>query len=243
MNLTRKKIKRWIRTRGYELRRLGVGELDDVSRLVRISSLHNVNVFLDVGANQGQFAIELRMAGFAGRIISFEPTSAPHEILEQRASKDPNWTVAPRMALGSRNAKAQINVSGNSYSSSMLPMMDAHLTVAPESAYVGTQETSLRRLDDVLDELGVPAKELLALKLDTQGYEAEVLAGAQSILPRVKVVFTEMSLVPLYEGAPNFDQTYAWFRSAGYHCAGLSHELTDFVSGEMLQVNGTFVRD
>ncbi len=243
MNITRKRIKGWFRRHGYEFRKLGQGEFDDLTRLAFISRRKHVNLFLDVGANQGQFAVDLRLSGFTGRIISFEPLIGAHEILKKRAAKDPKWLVAPRMALGSRNAIERINVSGNSFSSSLLPMMDAHLKVAPSSAYIGSQETPLRRLDDVLNDLGVAAEEPLALKLDTQGYETEVLAGAQLTLPRVKLVFTELSLVPLYEGAPSFDQTYSWFRNFGYRCVGLSHELADFATGEMLQVNGTFVRD
>jgi FkbM family methyltransferase len=243
MNLARKRLKRWIRRHGYEVRKVGVGELDDVTRLAHIANRRNLHLFLDVGANQGQFAIELRMAGFSGRIISFEPISEAHAMLARRAGKDPLWTAAPRMALGSRNATELINVSRNSYSSSLLPMTDTHISAAPSSAYVKSEEIIVRRLDDILVELGIPPDEPLALKIDTQGYEAQVLAGAPLTIPRIKLIFTELSLAPLYDGAPTFDQMHAWLRSSGFRCVGLSHELSDFESGEMLQVNGTFVQD
>ena len=100
----------------------------------------------------------------------------------------------------------------------------------------------MRPLDDIASGLQIALGEPLALKIDTQGYEAEVLAGAVGILPRVKLLFTELSLAPLYTGAPTFDEMYSRVRELGYRCVGLSHEFSDPSSGEMLRVNGTFVR-
>jgi hypothetical protein len=38
------------------------------------------------------------------------------------------------------------------------------------------------------------------LKVDTQGYEAEVFKGATDLLPRISALECELSLVPLYDG-------------------------------------------
>lgn len=242
MSRIRKQIKRWIRRQGFEFRRIADGELDDVTRLARIANDRKLGVFLDVGANRGQFAIDLRIAGYTGRIISFEPTRAAHEALSLLARTDPGWTAAARMALGAKRSRASINVSANSYSSSLFPMMDTHVNAAPSSAYVTSEEIQVEMLDEVLPQMGMAPNQDLALKIDTQGYEAEVLAGATTTLARIQLIFTELSLVPLYAGAPTFEQMYSRLVDAGFRCVGLSHEFSDRVSGEMLQVNGTFVR-
>ncbi len=49
---------------------------------------HGDLIVLDVGANRGQFGIELREYGFEGKIISFEPLSAAHEKLTRAAAGD-----------------------------------------------------------------------------------------------------------------------------------------------------------
>ena len=239
----RKLLKNWIRRHGYEVRKLSIGEMDDIARLVRLAQSRKIHTFLDVGANCGQFAIDLRVAGYSDQIISFEPLSAAYRQLTHRAETDQKWTVAERMALGRAHEKKSINIAGNSFSSSLLPMGERHLESAPCSAYVGVEEIVVERLDEVLHGLGIGSDMQLALKIDTQGYEGEVLAGAEGILHNVKVLFTELSLAPVYVGAPSFDEIYMRLVGLGYRCVAISHEYSDYNTGEMLQVNGTFVRD
>ena len=63
------------------------------------------------------------------------------------------------------------------------------------------------RLDDVLEDyVTVDEGTSLALKMDVQGFEGEVLDGAPRTLEYIKLIHTEMSLCPLYDGeAPFFD--------------------------------------
>lgn len=242
MGKLRKLVKRWFRSRGYEVRKLSLGELDDVTRLVSLCEARDINTFLDVGANQGQFATDLRVAGFGGRIISFEPLSQAHARLADRAASDPNWVVGPRIAIGREEGECSINVSANSFSSSLLDMKEIHSACAPSSGYVGKEKITVKPLPAALESLAVPPSERLALKIDTQGYEAEVIAGAEALLLNVDVLFTELSLVPLYDGAPEFLEMFNRLVNHGYCCVALSHEFSDPRTGEMLQVNGTFVR-
>ena len=70
-----------------------------------------LDLVLDVGANTGQFAQELRDTGYSGAIVSFEPLSEAHAELIRRSSSDKLWTIAPRMALGERCATVSQNVA------------------------------------------------------------------------------------------------------------------------------------
>ena len=97
------------------------------------------DVILDVGANTGQFAKGLRTNGYHGHIISFEPLSEAHSMLASAAASDPLWDVVERCAVGASATWTAINIAGNSYSSSLLPMLDLHREAAPESAYQGTE--------------------------------------------------------------------------------------------------------
>ncbi len=183
----------------------------------------------------------LRGIGYTGPIVSFEPLSSAHRKLTVAAAGDSNWIVAPRAALGSAKGSIQINVSGNSVSSSVLPMKEAHLAAAPESRYVATENVALERLDELLPSVfkGVGA---LILKMDTQGYEEQVLKGAEEILSRVVAIQMEISLIPLYQDAPTLVHIVTAMRALGFHLFQIVPGFRDVTTGQLLQLDGIFVR-
>ena len=50
-------------------------------RYIKVIDSLGINVIFDIGANSGQFALEVLQNGFRGKIISFEPTSKIYEKL------------------------------------------------------------------------------------------------------------------------------------------------------------------
>jgi FkbM family methyltransferase len=197
---------------------------------------------LDVGANTGQYGRMLRAIGYAGPIISFEPLAAAHRKLTDQAREDSNWWVAPRAALGSAKGSIELNVSGNSVSSSVLPMNEEHLSVAPKSRYVATQTVALERLDELLPSI-FSGPGPIVLKMDTQGYEEEVLKGATGILSRVVAIQMEISLVPLYQGAPGLVHIVSAMRDFGYELFQVVPGFRDVATGQLLQLDGIFVKE
>ena len=97
------------------------------------------------------------------------------------------------------------------------------------------------RLDQAFETLIPPAGNLF-LKVDTQGYEREVLLGTGEILSRVSMMQLELSLTPLYEGAPVFEELIGFVRSIGYELYNLIPGFRNPESGRLLQVDGFFVR-
>ncbi len=73
----------------------------------------------------------------------------------------------------------------------------------------------------------VPSGTSLALKLDLQGYEAAALTGAEGILPEVRLVECELSIVPLYQGQPLFLDMVDLLDGLGFSLVPLSEGLTD----------------
>ena len=67
----------------------------------------------------------------------------------QSSAEDHLWDVYPRCALGDHDGEVEINIAGNSESSSILPMLEAHLSAAPESAYEGKEIAPIKTLDAV----------------------------------------------------------------------------------------------
>jgi FkbM family methyltransferase len=210
-------------------------------RLVTALQNCRVTMALDVGANTGQFAGKLRRAGFRGRIVSFEPLAAAHAMLTRAASGDTNWMVAPRVALADHEATLTLNVAGNSVSSSVLPMLSEHLRAEPESRYVTEERVRCVRLDEAAAPYLKP-DDIIFLKLDVQGYEQQVLNGAQSLLGRVTCLRLELSLVPLYDGQMLYEEMIRWVVCKGFTLWGLEPAFVDPNNGKMLQLDGLFCR-
>lgn len=213
----------------------------DISHLAKMLAWHGVTVVLDVGANVGQFGKELRLTGFAGRIVSFEPLSSAHARLLKTAKADPNWMVAPPMAMGTFDGFADINIAGDSVSSSVLGMLDAHLAAAPDSRYVGTERVLMRRLDTIAREY-LRDGDVPFLKIDVQGSESQVLEGARELLSRVIGLHLELALVPCYSEQHCFGQVSSTLETSGFSLWRLSPGTSDEHTGRQLQVDAAFFR-
>ena len=208
------------------------------SRVARTLDAHGIDTVLDVGANVGQFGSLMRRAGFAGRILSCEPLSGAFGELSKRAARDPLWTPV-RTAVGREPGETTINVSANSFSSSVLGMTDAHRSSAPGSGYVAQETVPLTTVAKLVADQGVdPGRTLL--KIDTQGYEEEVLAGAGDLVGGFAAIQLELSFVELYDGQQLFDDLYARMRDLGYALHILEPGFSD-ASGRLMQCDGLFV--
>lgn len=208
-----------------------------------ISSLQKfgIDLVLDVGANKGQFAAEIRRGGYAGSIVSFEPLSEAYGGLLQASKGDNKWEIYPRCALGDHIGEVEINIAGNSESSSILPMLETHRSAAPQSAYQGKEIVPIKTLDAVAGEYLDGARAPF-LKIDTQGFEWHVLDGALVSLPKIRGVLVELSLVPLYEGQHLWLEVMTRLEVAGFTLWAFQPGFFDSASGRTLQVDGIFYR-
>ena len=119
-------------------------------------------------------------------------------------------------------------------------MHEAHRVIAPDSAYIATQRIKMRRLDDVAQDL-LPPHGGIFLKIDTQGYEKEVLRGATGLLSRIVAMQVEISLIPLYDGAPTLAAMVEYIETLGYEMFNLVPGFKDLNTGRVIQVDGLFV--
>jgi hypothetical protein len=112
----------------------------------------------------------------------------------------------------------------------------------PQSVYIAKEKVPTTTLDEFLDRDPDAPNLTIALKIDTQGYESEVLAGLSRWSGKVKVIMVEMSLTPLYEGGPLFVDLYQIIERRGYRCISIERGFTDPRSYEVLQVDAIFER-
>jgi hypothetical protein len=144
-------------------------------------------------------------------------------------------------ALGNENRHLLINVAGNSDSSSLLNMLPEHENSEPCSRYIKQEEIVVKRLDDIFHSYCCPTNKVM-MKLDVQGYEKNVLDGAENALKQVNVIQLEMSLVPLYENQPLFEEMISYLHQKRFQLFSLENGFSNPQTGQLLQVDGIFVK-
>ncbi|SHO64485.1 FkbM family methyltransferase [Algoriphagus zhangzhouensis] len=223
---------------------LKIGKFPEPDKKRRLKIMRNfqINKVLDVGANTGSYGKELREMGYEGEIISFEPTDLAYSFLEKKCAKDSKWNCI-QLALGDIDRTAHINISLNSKSSSLLEILPLSIENAPDSKFVGKEKVQVKALDQMQDELLSPGDHLM-LKIDTQGYEKNILEGGRAILEKVKVVQLELSFEPLYRNEPTFFEMISYMEELGFEIFSLETDLSfsNPKNGKMLQVDCIFCK-
>jgi FkbM family methyltransferase len=223
-----------LRIFGLDIVRFNPAESPDARRAAVLEQ-EGVDLVLDIGANSGQFATRLRSHGYHGKIVSFEPLRDAFAQLNGLTNFDQAWECV-NIAVGADARTAVLHVAGNSWSSSLLPMEEAHLRAAPESAYVAQEEVPVRPLDS----FGYEGR--LYIKIDVQGAEADVLAGASRTLAFCRAIEIELCTVPLYQGQALLPELWHGLYEGGFRAVSLAPAFRDAATGELLAIDGIFVR-
>jgi FkbM family methyltransferase len=143
----------------------GHDKLIDVGRL-----LPHVSVILDVGANEGQSALPFARAFPEARVYSFEPVASTFQILKERTAKVPRIECFD-IALGADDVETTIRLAEWSGHNSLLNVAEVGR---------GTATVRVTTGDAWADAHGV--EHIDVLKIDTEGYELQVLAGFEGLL-------------------------------------------------------------
>jgi FkbM family methyltransferase len=211
-------------------------------RRIKIVNHYRIDTLFDIGANSGQYSLEMRRIGYRKRIISFEPQRRAYEKLKKAASGDDRWIVN-NYALGSEDIKGTLYVSANSWSSSLLNVLPLHLTNAPESEFISREETEIRKLDSIFNSFFREGDNVM-LKIDTQGYEKRILDGAEKSLDKIRIIQVEMSLAALYESETLFLEMINLLDKKGFQLLALEDTgMSDKATGRLLEIDGLFINN
>ena len=193
---------------------------------------------LDVGANRGQFALFALQRFPDADVHCFEPVPAALTTLRRVLAGRDDVHVYP-VALGAEAGEAQLHVSASDDSSSLLAVGSRLQDEYPGTRPVEEISVPVARLDALLDpdDLRRPC----LMKIDVQGFEAEVLRGSAALLPMVDDILVEGSFVELYEGQPLADDLVARLLVEGYRLRGVFGLMTDH-RGTCLQADLLFSR-
>jgi len=227
---------------GYEFTRINNNTYENQGlHTIELINRHNIDLVIDVGANMGQFAIELRNSGYSGQIISFEPLIECYKHLKSIA--DDMWHIE-NYALGNSNTTETINVSNKTVFSSILDTNEFGRSNFSDSIKViDTQTITIKKLDDVIPELiNEFDQKKIFLKLDTQGYDNHVILGGKNILTHTHLLQTEVSCKSIYENTPPFYETLKQLSTSGFNITGIFPLSRDKTSMELLEFDCLLIR-
>jgi FkbM family methyltransferase len=208
----------------------------------RISMIHSngINKILDIGANTGIYGMEMRKFGYSGEIISFEPLTDAFKELSKNSKKDKKWRIQ-NYAIGDFDGETIINISKNSVSSSILEILPEHYEKEKNAKYIDKEKIKICKLDTVYTDFYKPGDKVF-LKIDTQGYEKNVLDGARKSIPYISGLQVELSLVSLYIGSSLFLEMIEYINSFGFTLCSVENGFYDEKTGRLMQLDGIFFR-
>jgi FkbM family methyltransferase len=229
-------VKQGLRRVGYEVSAYSVSVPGQRAQILRHLGIDTV---VDVGANVGQYAQSLRHIGYRGEIVSLEPLRVPYNQLVTAATSDPHWQTQ-RTAVGARVGELRLHVSEASIFSSALTVLSSTVAASRDARTSRDEIVPMTTLDELL--AGTPLKST-AIKIDVQGFERDVLEGAQKSLRSVPLLEIELSPRPVYEGQMLIVEALERLQAAGLVLSAVENLFRDADSGRSLQFNGIFVRE
>ena len=212
-----------------------IGETETPSMIASLP----INTLIDVGASMGDFIGQMKTVKKDLIVYAFEPIPSVYNQLTERFRSDTNCTCY-NFAVGDQDGTVQFHANDYTYSSSVLPMTNAHLKEFPYTRNVSMINCEMRRLDSVLHSSNL--QKPIFIKIDVQGFELQVLNGARDILLNADYVLIEVSFVQLYEGQPLFDEINSHLNQLGLFYSGNVEQLISKSNGKILQADALYCR-
>ena len=208
-----------------------------VDLLIKVINKFSINYVIDVGANVGQFASDLRFAGYKKNILSIEPVEEAYQKLLDKSKKDNFWCIYQKCCLGEKKKFIDINISENLQSSSILNINNLHLSNRSESRYIRAEKVQMITLDDLFNSRNDLFDKNILLKLDVQGYEDKIILGGRESIKKIRALLLELSLVELYDGQSLWIDVINNLQTIGFEPWILDRGFSAIDSGRTLQID------
>jgi FkbM family methyltransferase len=212
--------------------------------LAEVIRSRGINCVIDVGGNRGQFAQRLRTLGYAGRIVSFEPSPTVLPEISAAAARDQNWTVRP-VGLSSRGGEGELRLHREPQLNSLLDDLPGVIEQIPKMELIGTATVALSTLaaEFPLITAGIAEPRVL-LKSDTQGHDMEVLRGAgdAGLDHSVLAVLVELAAQPVYRGQPAMTAVMDLIMNDGFAAVAFEPLFESSDGLRMVELDGLFMR-
>ncbi|HST31014.1 MAG TPA: FkbM family methyltransferase [Chthoniobacterales bacterium] len=228
-------------------RRLSPVELFSARRLALAADVSGLTLFppghtetlrciVDVGANVGQWSDMLLDCITPEKLIIAEPIPAAFAVLQKKFGNKPGVELH-HLAIGEAEGVAKLKITRNTTGASLLqPREEMRALVGGTWSIASEIEVKMTTLDRLLADL----REVSLLKIDVQGYEKQVLAGATQTLPKTKFILVELNFMPQYDGGSWLGEIHQILtRDFGFFLANGTAPLV--LNGRASMIDGLYV--
>jgi len=209
--MIKKTLKSLISSLGYEIRNKNYKDIFTIRHSMEDTFEHlkqrgfYPDLVIDAGAANGTPPLQNSFP--AASFFWIEPLEEFKTELENLKTKyNGDYIIA---AVGKEAGSLNIHIQSDKVGSSLLKDPDR----------VGTKKESrlidVVTLKDIADKKFRDFKKIL-LKVDVQGYELEVLEGAQDFLSKIDVIILEVSLFRFYQNCPDFYEVVDYMKGNGF---------------------------
>jgi FkbM family methyltransferase len=205
------------------LKRLPHGNdpFDDVRHVLKNKEM---KTFFDVGGHFGETVRQIFETFASTHVFSFEPSAHSFEILKKNTAGFN--CECHHLALGSRVGTIEVEVSDDAIHSGMNSMInrtEGKSSLRKETFLVST-------IDAFCSENNV--KHIDYLKIDTEGYDLEVVFGAEAMLRAGKIDFVqvEVSMNPTNAFHISGDKVKSHMEALGYVLFGLYDQTLEWIT-------------
>lgn len=201
------------------------------------SVLDELGVVVDVGANVGEWTAGVLLVAEPRQVLVFEPSPQVFPIVRDRFAGHPRVT-AVQAAVGDHDGTTPFYVTNHSHNASVLkPREDVQDLLDRGGEIRRRVDVDMVRLDAAL----AATAHIDIVKVDVQGFERSVLAGASATLQRTSWVLLEANFVSLYEGDLLLPELHVLMVEAGFALANVSRPYVR--DGRALFVDALYRRD
>ncbi len=231
-------VRRAVSAMGYRITRISQLPGETLAGL-RALPIHTV---IDVGANLGQFARIASKVYPGATIYCFEPQPSVYRRLAAWAETTSGQVVPFQTALGVEEGTLDFIVHvEHDPSSSFLESTRVLEATYPFTIARASTRVTVTRLDSLVRSGRLKLQPDTLVKLDVQGYEDRVIAGAQDTLSEARAVVTEVNLDALYQGQATFEGIVSSLAGLGFRYAGNLDQVHG-TDGHVVYVDAVFVR-
>lgn len=185
---------------------------------------------IDIGANRGNWTLETQRAFPSASFVMIDADPVNSAILKQICSSRPRCKFFTALLGAESREEVRFYQMGTGSS------------VLSERSSADRNELALTMT--TLDELvAAEANSPILLKLDVQGYELEVLRGAQKVLAEAEIVILECSLIQYNDGAPLFAEVVSFMNEHGFVVYDFCGQMRRDSDGALFQIDVIFARE
>jgi FkbM family methyltransferase len=191
---------------------------------------------VDVGANVGQWANALLSCITPQRLIMVEPIPDAFAVLQRKFGNNERVELH-NVAIGERESVEKLKITRDTTGASLLqPREEMRAVIGSNWTITSEVEVPMTTLDRLLVDLA----EVSLLKIDVQGYEKPVLAGARQTLAKTKFILIELNFMPQYENGSWLGEIHEILtREFGFFLANAS--APQVLNGRASMVDGLYV--